>query len=153
MIKKALLIVFLTLMASRAQAAIEVYMAGKHFNSYEDYKQNQSMPLPEQLKLKGPILEPRRAPLISKEVRQKLDRVGYNKPVYHVVVDFQQNWKNPKPRFVTNADELQNAIRQSMETQQGPTLLISNPHKMRILSYSARENLSSKPNREDRQNQ
>ncbi len=115
-----------------SDAAIEIYAAGKRFDSFEDYqkgRQNGNM------KLTGPIEEKRHAPLISPQVRQKLEKVSYNGGVYHVVVDFEQNWQNPKPRFILDANELGQAIRETMAGQQKPVLLISNPQKIRMMSY------------------
>ncbi len=115
-----------------SDAAIEIYAAGKHFDSFEDYQKSRQKG---NMKLTGPIEERRHAPLIPKQVRQKLEKVSYNGGVYHVVVDFGQNWQNSKPRFILDADELGQAVRETMADRQEPMLLISDPQKMRMMSY------------------
>ena len=128
-----------------AAADIEVYSAGKHFNSFEDYRKNRHDTLPKDMKLSGPMPEPRQAPLISKLVQEKLSKISFNSNIHHVVVDFQQNWQNSKPRFIVDADELEGAIRETLGEHQEPALLISDPQKVRILSYSPEKTLSPGP--------
>ena len=125
------------------EAAIEVYSGGKHFKSFDDYKRRQQDKLSDHMKLSGPIQDFRRAPFISPQVRQKLDRISYDKDVHHTVVDFQQNWQNPKPRFVMDAQEVAEALEKTMEGQSGAMLLISDPQKMRIMSLQVKEDRQS----------
>ncbi len=131
--------------------AIEVYAAGKYFRSFEEYKKSRERALLGNMKLAGPVSEHQQAPFISGQVQKEWDKIGYNSGVHHVVVDFQQNWQNPKPRFIVDADQLQGAIREAMENRQEATLLISDPKKMRILSYATQKNPSANPDIEDRQ--
>ncbi|MBI3602018.1 MAG: hypothetical protein HY209_03900 [Candidatus Omnitrophica bacterium] len=123
-----------------SDAAIEIYAAGQHFDSFEDYQKSRQN-----------NLEPLHAPLIPGQVRQKLEKVSYNDGIDHVVVDFQQDWQNPKPRFILDADELEQAIRETMGDQQQPMLLISDPQKMRMMSYSPQDKLPSDQNTQDGQ--
>lgn len=146
-IHKALLLIlfFLISIVFPSHAAIEIYAGGKRFDSFEDYQASRQNNLPDHMKLSGPIRDSRQAPFISREVRQKLEKISYNSGVHHVIVDFQQNWQNPKPRFIMDDQELQDVLQETIEGQQGPVLLISDPKKMRIMSYS------SNPDAENRQ--
>ncbi len=145
-IHKVLLLIlfFLISIVFPSHAAIEIYAGGKHFDSFEDYQASHRSNLLDHMKLSGPIQESRQAPFISREVRRKLDKISYNSGVYHVIVDFQQNWQNPKPRFIMDAQELQDVLQETIEGQQGPVLLISDPKKMRIMSYSSNSNVENK---------
>ena len=119
-----------------SHAAIEVFSAGKYFPSFEEYKQDHQNKASQQIKLTGPITEPRQVPLIAKKVRAEIDKISYDKKVDQVVVDFQKNRENPKPRFIMDDQELEDSIREAMEKQQDPVLVISDPGKMRILSVA-----------------
>ena len=50
-----------------------------------------------------------------------------------------------------DADELQSAIEKSMEGQQKPVLIISDPHKLRIMSITSKDNTAMDKILEDRQ--
>lgn len=144
----------LSFSAERSFAAIEVYTAGQHFKSFEDYQQKQKDALFQDAKLIGPLPEPRKVPLVSQQEQQKLDKISYNKAVYHVLVDFQQNWEKHKPRFIMDASELEDAIREAMGKKHEASMLISDAQKMRIMSYSPQEKASAlTANPEDRQKQ
>lgn len=135
-----------------AWAEIEIYSAGRHFNSFEDYQRVTQgiQPAPQVpsgavSQNKVPVLEPG---------QQKLIKMSYNNGVRHVVVNFDQNWQNPKPRFIVGEDELQYTIQEALENHHGPAILISDPKKLRILSFKSQissrgttENLDKTPNK------
>ena len=129
-----ILILLSAFLSGPSYAAIEVYSGGKHFSSFEDY-QNVDQPVTA-MPVSNPAKEIKEsAPVVLDPGQEKLSKISYNWAVDRVVVNFKQNWKNPKPRFIVGADELEYAIAQAMENQHEPTLLISDPKKLRIMSY------------------
>ena len=121
-----LILLSLFLNVRLSQGAVEIYSAGKHFDSLEAYKGTGS--ISPQTQQEAVILDPG---------QQGLNKISYNNGVHHVVVNFKQNWNNPKPRFIIGADELEYTIAEIMKNQREPTLLISDPKKLRIMSYGA----------------
>lgn len=131
-----LLFIFIATVSSWC-AAIEIYARGEYFDSFEDYQDSRQHHLSDSMKLSGPIQEERQVPFISREVRQKLDKISYNSGVDHVTADFQQNGQNPEAGFIRDDQELRDVLQETMEGQHDPVLLISDPEKMRIMSYSS----------------
>ncbi len=127
-----------------SQAAIEVYSAGKHFNTFEDYKKVNQNATVLPVKIIEPVFQVKEAPPVLDPGLQKMSNLSYNNGVSHVVFNFEQNWKNPKPRFIVGSDQLEYAIAQAMKNQHEPTLVISDPKKLRIMSFDPQQNISFK---------
>ncbi len=127
------LFIFLSLFFNTqlSQGAIEIYSAGKRFDSFEDYKKPVTDSAP-QTKQTDSILD---------SGQQRLDKISYNSGVSHMMTNFVQGWKSPRPRFIVDSDELQYTIQEAMQNQQQPILLISDPDKLRIMSYSNQDNM------------
>ena len=114
-------------------AAIEIYSAGKHYKSFEDYQRHQQDISFDQLTTEKSFAHLHLMPLISDEEKRKLDKISYNSNVNHALIDFQQHWEDPSPGFIFDADELEVALRSTMGKTSDPALLISNSGKLRIL--------------------
>ncbi|MBF0489221.1 MAG: hypothetical protein HQL15_01205 [Candidatus Omnitrophica bacterium] len=136
MSKKVFVLILLILSASSAQAAIEIYSGGKRFSSFEDYQKTGQKIVVVPIGMinvvpQGPMI----SPVVVDDGQQKLSKMSYNNAVQRVVIDFQQNWQHPKPKFIGSPDELQYALQEAMEHQKEPAILISDPKKLRIVTY------------------
>jgi hypothetical protein len=124
-----------------SQAAIEIYSAGRHFDSFEDYQKGGQNPSV-QTKLAGSQNVTKKIVPMLDPGQLKLSKLSYNNSVGGVMVNFGQNWQNPKPRFITGAEELEYSIQEALEDQHGAAILISDPNKLRILSYNSKDRIS-----------
>lgn len=117
--------------------AVEIYSAGRYFDSIEDYKKDS---LPVALKsayapkdLPEPAVDEPPDPQ-----QERLRRLTYDHSVSHVVAHFEQDWQSPKPRFIAGSKELERVIEKAMRHRKQPALLIADQKKIRILAYDAK---------------
>lgn len=132
--------VFLNISLSRAE--IEVYSAGKYFKSIQEYKDRHQLAT-DKFKIRGPVVESRLVPLISRVDLKKLDQISYNHAIDQKISDFKVVGHNEKSRFVLDSNEIEEVIRNTMEKSKEPALIISDQGKMRIISFSQKDKLSS----------
>ncbi len=132
---KKLALFLLSLCWFQSAHAVEIYSAGRHFESIEEYRQMNEPVVP--VKVEASLPKTQEVSVLSPS-EQKMQKLSYNQGVSHVVVNFEQNWKNPKPRFVAGAQELEQVIKEAMKDRQEATLIVSDPQKLRILSYDAK---------------
>jgi hypothetical protein len=116
--------------------AVEVYSGGRHFDSFEDYQKINQKPSGMPLTTVAVPIPPAKPkiPALSAD-EQRMDKMSYNHGVSHVVVGFEQSWENSKPRFIVGTKELEHVIEETMKKQHEPALLVSDPQKLRILTY------------------
>jgi hypothetical protein len=129
------ILLYSVLSLQAAHAEIEIISAGRKFDSFADYQkiEKKKALLMEQLAQGKEPAEPAAPPDPD---QQKMTNASYNQGVHRVVVKFDQNWENPKPRFIIGSEELEYSIQEAMENQHQPTLLISDSKKLRIMSYA-----------------
>jgi len=127
------------LVSIQSAQAVEIYSAGRHFDSVEEYRKFNQPQAVVPLGATNKIEEAKPAAPELTPAEKRMQQLSYDQAVSHVVVNFEQNWKNPKPRFVTDAKQLEHVIREAMKDRHEATLLISDPKKLRIMSYDAKE--------------
>lgn len=118
-------------------SAVEIYSAGRYFDSIEEYKKDA---LPVSLRsayspddLPEPAVDEPPDPQ-----QERVKRLTYDHAVSHVVAHFEQDWKSPRPRFIAGSKELERVIEKAMRHQKKPSLIIADQKKIRILAYDAK---------------
>lgn len=125
---------------SSAQAAIEIYSAGKFFDSFEDYQESERKNLLPSISLFNAISNSEPLEILSPEEEQKINQISYDDKVNQEVLKIHDKWPKPLFRQVSSRKDIENVIRESIQNHPEPTLLIFKSPQMRILSsHSAKQ--------------
>lgn len=129
------------LLGGRISAApIEVIVNGVSYDSLEAYRTSKIGPLKAKpaAAVMGPAPETKPSTPISGPTADKLDKIGYEKGVTKVIVDFRQDWNNPVPKFYVTNKDLEERLKALIEGREEPVMVVSGARKLRVMELETK---------------
>ena len=144
--KSVNLLCLFCLVAAPAGAAkpVEVIIRGVRYASLEAYRaaaENKAEPMHKTVFIDDKGAKTVTLTPISEQTEKRLQKVGYEHSLSHMVVDFKQNWDDPMPKFAISPAELEERMRAVAGDRTEPVLIISDSNKLRVMALGKEKGL------------
>lgn len=112
---------------------IEVFTNGGYYPSIEAYKASKEPKSADVLKERVPSSVQKITQVISDATAKEWKMVGIEHGVGQVVVDFNQDWENPVPKFKIEPRDLQGRMESLLDGRKAPVLVVAGDNKLRVM--------------------